>query len=81
MQPGESAGRGKPHPAGGPSHSTVPKAGVPRESPAFSHVAGVIADAIGAELITIPGGHGVQHRAGFNDRVLALWAGAESAAL
>jgi len=41
----------------------------------------VIADAIGAELITIPGGHGVQHRAGFNDRVLALWAGAESAAL
>jgi pimeloyl-ACP methyl ester carboxylesterase len=50
-------------------------------SPAFSHVAEVIADGIGAELITIAGGHGVQHRAGFNERVLALWAGAESAAL
>jgi pimeloyl-ACP methyl ester carboxylesterase len=50
-------------------------------SPALSHVADVIADGIGAELITIPGGHGVQHRAGFNERVLMLWAGAESAAL
>jgi pimeloyl-ACP methyl ester carboxylesterase len=43
-------------------------------SPAFSHVAEVIADSVGAELVTIPGGHGVQHRAGFNERVLALWA-------
>jgi|SRR5712692_5629078 len=43
-------------------------------SPAFSHVAGVIAESIGAELVTIPGGHGVQHRAGFNERVLQLWA-------
>ena len=42
---------------------------------AFSHVAEVIADAIGAELITIPGSHGVQHRAGFNERVTALWSG------
>jgi pimeloyl-ACP methyl ester carboxylesterase len=50
-------------------------------SPAFSHVAEVIADGIGAELITIPGGHGVQHRDGVNERLLALWAGAESAAL
>lgn len=38
-------------------------------------VAEVIAGGIGAELITIPGGHGVQHRAGFNERVLALWSG------
>jgi hypothetical protein len=44
-------------------------------------VAEVIAEAIGAELITIPGGHGVQHRPGFNDRVVRLWAGADSAAL
>lgn len=49
-------------------------------SPALSHVAEVIADSIGAELVTIPGGHGVQHRAGFNERLLALWA-AQSAAL
>ncbi len=42
-------------------------------SPAFSHVAAVIADAIGAELVTIPGNHGVQHRAGFNERVVQLW--------
>lgn len=44
-------------------------------SPAFSHVAGVIAGSIGAELVTIAGGHGVQHRPGFNTRVLQLWAG------
>jgi len=50
-------------------------------SPAFSYVAEVIAESIGAELVTIPGGHGVQHRAGFNERVLAVWAGPESAAL
>lgn len=43
-------------------------------SPAFSHVAAVIAESIGAELVTIPGGHGVQHRPGFNERVLQLWA-------
>jgi pimeloyl-ACP methyl ester carboxylesterase len=43
-------------------------------SPAFSHVAAVIAESIGAELVTIPGGHGVQHRPGFNDRILQLWA-------
>jgi hypothetical protein len=24
--------------------------------------------------VTIPGGHGVQHRAGFNERLLSLWA-------
>jgi pimeloyl-ACP methyl ester carboxylesterase len=45
-------------------------------SPAFSHVAAVIADGIGAELLTIPGNHGVQHRAGFNERVVQLWASA-----
>jgi pimeloyl-ACP methyl ester carboxylesterase len=45
-------------------------------NPAFSHVAAVIADSIGAELVTIPGGHGVQHRAGFNKRVLQLWTAA-----
>jgi pimeloyl-ACP methyl ester carboxylesterase len=43
-------------------------------SPAFSRVAEVIADSIDAELVTIPGGHGVQHRAGFNERLLSLWA-------
>jgi pimeloyl-ACP methyl ester carboxylesterase len=43
-------------------------------SPAFSHVAAVIANSIGAELVTIPGSHGVQHRAGFNERVVQLWA-------
>jgi pimeloyl-ACP methyl ester carboxylesterase len=43
-------------------------------SPAFSHVAAVIANSIGAELVTIPGGHGVQHRTGFNERVVQLWA-------
>ncbi|GAC1647785.1 MAG: hypothetical protein NVS9B11_20430 [Candidatus Dormibacteraceae bacterium] len=48
---------------------------------AFSHVAEVIAESIGADLVTIAGGHGVQHRSGFNDRVLALWAEAESASL
>ncbi len=45
-------------------------------SPAFSQVAAVIADSIGAELVTIPGSHGVQHRAGFNERVVQLWAAA-----
>jgi pimeloyl-ACP methyl ester carboxylesterase len=43
-------------------------------SPAFSHVAAVIAESIGAELVTIPGGHGVQHRPGFNQRILQMWA-------
>ena len=47
-------------------------------SPAFSHVARVIAESIGAELVTIPGGHGVQHRPGFNALVLQLWAAGES---
>jgi pimeloyl-ACP methyl ester carboxylesterase len=42
-------------------------------NPAFSHVAGVIAESIGAELVTIPGGHGVQHSPGFNERILELW--------
>lgn len=45
-------------------------------SPAFSHVAEVIADGISAELLTIPGNHGVQHRAGFNERVVQVWASA-----
>jgi pimeloyl-ACP methyl ester carboxylesterase len=44
-------------------------------SPALGHVAEVIAEGIGAELVTIPGGHGVQHRSGFNERLVALWAG------
>jgi pimeloyl-ACP methyl ester carboxylesterase len=50
-------------------------------SPAFSRVAEVIAEGIGAELVTIPGGHGVQHRAGFNERLLAMWSEVELAAL
>jgi pimeloyl-ACP methyl ester carboxylesterase len=47
-------------------------------SPALSRVAGVIAESIGAELVTIPGGHGVQHRPGFNERILQLWATARA---
>jgi hypothetical protein len=50
-------------------------------SPAFSRVAEVIAEGIGAELVTIPGGHGVQHRDGFNERLLAMWSEVELAAL
>src|SRR6185312_3458355 len=42
-------------------------------NPALSHVAETIATGIGAELITMPGGHGVQSRTGFNERLLALW--------
>lgn len=43
-------------------------------SPAFSRVAETIAGAIGARLVTIPGGHGVQHRPGFNAALEELWA-------
>ena len=50
-------------------------------SPAFGQVAETIATRIGAELVTMPGEHGAQHRPGFNERLLALWAQVEVAAI
>jgi pimeloyl-ACP methyl ester carboxylesterase len=43
--------------------------------PAFDTVCSVLAERLGSELETFPGaGHGAQHAAGFNERLLSFWA-------